>query len=170
MGFYGLLQKFKESFSEIFSFEPVFDLGLEIVELVADIVSLSLNGHGVNGLLLSKRIQGVGELNLIVFAGRQGFENVENLRREDIAAGDGEGGPLWRGYLWAAPTECDPASINSYHDTGGLDHRIYFITDLQPERFNGVNRDDGYDFLAITQYDLNLGIYGSHRNLRYLAF
>ena len=52
-------------------------------------MALALVGEAVDLLVLEQGLDGVGELEFAACAGRDGFEHLEDARREDVAADDG---------------------------------------------------------------------------------
>src|SRR3954452_687033 len=66
------------------------DVGAQEARLRAAIVPLALELHAVEFLRLGKADHRVGELDLAAGAALLGFENLENLRLQDVAPGDRE--------------------------------------------------------------------------------
>src|SRR5699024_639637 len=67
--------------------------GLEVVELVAGVVAGALEHDPVDTVAVrcsGELLQGVGELDLVATAGPRGLEDIEDLRRQHIAADDSE--------------------------------------------------------------------------------
>src|SRR5581483_5120458 len=74
--------------TEVLPFQRQLDGGLEVVELVADVVPARLEAPAVDLLAVEQDADGVGELELATLARRHLLEGVEDLGREDIPAHD----------------------------------------------------------------------------------
>src|SRR5258708_7133669 len=78
-----------EGGAEVVAFEGELDGGLEEAHLVAGIVSLAFVAEAIDLFVLEEGLDGVGELEFAACAWGDGFEHVEDARREDVAADDG---------------------------------------------------------------------------------
>jgi hypothetical protein len=70
----------------------VLDRRLQVADLAAAVVAFTGEGVGDDGFLCQQRRDGVGELNLAAGAGLGLFQLLEDRRRQQVAADDGEVG------------------------------------------------------------------------------
>ena len=69
--------------------EAVFDRGFHVAILVTNIVALALELASKDTLGLVEGIDGIGQLDLIAGTWFLSFQEVKNLRSQEVAANDG---------------------------------------------------------------------------------
>ena len=84
--FHQFLQIISEGGANIVAAQAEFDVGFDKAELVADVVAAAAENAGLHGFLRSQCVEGVGELDLAAFSWCRFSENVEDRRRDDVAA------------------------------------------------------------------------------------